>query len=102
MTALNLPGESLALDTAAASEKFRGAFDEVQYGHIFTKRTSALPLPVVAELLQLPLRRGWGHDRASDLRRFIARFPILALSETTAELWASIRAQCGPGRYRRQ
>ncbi len=94
MTAPNLPSELLLLDTSVASEKFRGTFDEVRYGHIFANRTAVLPLPAVAELLQLPLRRGWGQDRATELRLFIKGFTILVPSETTAELWANIRARC--------
>ena len=82
------------LDTSVASEKFRGTFDEVRYGHIFVDRTEILPLPAVAELLQLPLRRNWGHAKVADLRQFIKEYTIHMPSETTAELWANIRTQC--------
>ena len=84
----------LVLDTSVASEKFRGTFDESRYGHIFYDRTATLPLPAVAELLQLPLRHNWGQDRTDDLRKFIKGFTILIPSRTTADWWATIRAEC--------
>jgi predicted nucleic acid-binding protein len=84
----------LVLDTLVASEKFRGTFDEARYGHIFNDKTEGLPLPAVAELLQLPLRHNWGQGRTQDLHEFIDGFTILNPSRATADWWATIRAEC--------
>ncbi len=84
----------LVLDTSVASEKFRGTSDNARYGHIFDNVTAALPLPAVAELLQLPYRNNWGRRRLHDLQAFISGFPILIPSRATADWWASIRADC--------
>lgn len=85
----------LILDTSVASEKFRGRFDDAQYGGIFEDRTQVLPIAAVAELLYLPLRRNWGQRQTEDLRRFISDFTVLAPSRATAHWWATIRAECG-------
>ena len=94
---MNIPDPQsrlLILDTTVASEKFRGSFDDARYSDIFEDRTQVLPVAVMADLLQLPLRRHWGQRQTEDLQKFISDFVILAPSRATARWWAAIRAEC--------
>lgn len=95
MTAPSTQSRLLILDTSVVSERFRGTFDDARYGHLFEDKTQVLPVAVMAELLQLPLRRNWGRRQTERLQSFIDGFIILAPSRTTARWWAAIRAECG-------
>ncbi len=84
----------MALDTSVASLLIGPRAATSGYPDVVRGYGLALPMATYAELQQGSLIDGWGGVKLQDLDNFVLGTTLLPVTETTAELWASLRFEC--------
>ena len=83
-----------ALDTSVASLFLDTRAVDTGYAEFTQDYRLILPMITCAELRQGSLTGSRGEVKTLNLERFLSRFIILPVTETTAEYWASLRFAC--------